>query len=398
LKRYAEVLRVPHVAALVASTLVTRLPIAINGLALVLFLRHQTGSFAVAGAVVGGLAAGSAIGAPVNGRLVDRAGVRVLLPVAAVHAASLGLLVLGAKAAVPVVLLVACGVAAGASVPPASSVQRSLWPALLRGRPELQQAAYAMDSVGIEVLFVCGPLLTALIATVASPEAALGVSAAAVLAGTALFVVQPPVRAATAARGTGRGPITGALRSPGVLTLALSSVPPGIGLGICEVALPAFSLDHGTAARAALLFAVWSLGSVAGGLVYGAMRRPHLQRTHIAVTLLLPLSLLPLAAAPSIPAMALLLLPAGAFVAPLLATRNEMIGWVAPPDARTEAYAWPQTAFLGGLGVGAAAAGGIVEASGPPLAFLVAAAIAATGAVIAVARRGTVRAPRSYPV
>jgi MFS family permease len=397
MRRYAEVLRVPHVAPLVLATLLARLPIGVNGLALVLFLRHQTGSFTVAGVVVGGLAAGAGIGAPVNGRLVDRLGPRVLLPVAAVHAATLGLLVLAAKAGAPVPVLVLGGVVAGASVPPTSSVQRTLWPELLRGRPELQQAAYAMDSVGIELLFVTGPLVTALMTAVASPEAALGLSAVAVLAGTAWFVVQPPLHVARPG-GRTRARITGALRSPGVLTLALSSIPPGIGLGICEVALPAFSVDHGAAEHAGLLLAVWSTGSVLGGLVYGAMRRPRLQRTHIAVTVLLPLSLLPLAVAPSIPVMAALVLPAGAFIAPLLATRNELIGWVAPPDARTEAYTWPQTAFVGGLSIGAASAGAIVEASGPTPAFLLAGAVAALGAVIAVARRGTVTAPRSYPV
>jgi predicted MFS family arabinose efflux permease len=311
----------------------------------------------------------------------------------------LGLLVLGAKSGVPAPGLVVLGLLAGASVPPTSSVLRSLWPQLLRGRPDLQQAAFAMDSIGIELLFVSGPLLTALVSTIASPEAALGLSAVAVLAGTAWFVVQPPLRAAhAAAAGRSRGRLTGALRSPGVLTLALSSIPPGIGLGICEVALPAFSVDHGAAERAGLLLAVWSLGSVAGGLVYGAMRRPQLQRTHLAVTVLLPLSLLPLAAAPSIPVMAALVLPAGLFIAPLLATRNELIGWVAPPDARTEAYTWPQTAFVSGLAIGAAAAGAIVETSGPALAFLVAGGVAGAGAVIAVARRRTVVAPRSYPV
>ena len=49
MKRYAEVLRVPHVAALIASTLLARFPIGINALALILYLREQTGSYAVAG-------------------------------------------------------------------------------------------------------------------------------------------------------------------------------------------------------------------------------------------------------------------------------------------------------------------------------------------------------------
>jgi MFS family permease len=397
-KRYGELLRVPHVAALVASTLLARLPIGINALAVVLFLRHETGSFAVAGGVAGGLAAGAGLGAPVIGRLVDRLGARVLLPLAGTHAVVLGLLVAGGKAGAPAAALVAAGLVAGASVPPTSSVQRTLWPLLLGERTDLRQAAFALDSVGIEMLFIAGPLLTGVIAAVASPEAALGVSAAAVLGGTIAFLAQPVVREAVRGSDGGKRDLAGALRSAGVRTIVFTSIPPGIGLGMCEVALPAFSYDHGAAQRAGLLLAMWSAGSAVGGIVYGAMHRPDLQRVHIAVSVLLPLTLIPLAVAPSLGAMALLVIPAGVFIAPLLATRNEMIGWVAPPDARTEAYTWPQTAFVGGIAIGAALAGAIVEAAGPSPAFLVAAAVAALGALLAIARRRTLAPPRSYAV
>jgi predicted MFS family arabinose efflux permease len=234
---------------------------------------------------------------------------------------------------------------------------------------------------------------------VLAPAAALAVSAVSVLAGTVAFVLQPAVRGQVGApRAEGAGRLTGALRSPGVLTLALTSVPPGIGLGICEVALPAFSDAHGAAQRAGLLLAVWSVASAVGGIVYGVMRRPPLERAHIAVSVLLPLSLLPLAAAPSLGVMALLVIPAGMFIAPMLATRNELVGRVAPPGARTEAFTWPQTAFVAGIALGSGLAGAIVELSGPAPAFLVAGGVAALGAVIAVARRSTVAPPRSYPV
>jgi MFS family permease len=396
-RRYGELLRVPHIGALLAATLLSRFPIGINALAIVLFLRNETGSFAVAGVVAGAIAGGSALGAPVAGRLVDRVGAGILLPVAVVHAVFLGVLVVGGKAGAHPLLLFLAGLVAGAALPPTSSVQRLLWPSLLRERPELQQTAYALDSVTIELLFVAGPLLTGLITALAAPEWALAVSAVAAVAGTAGFVAQPPVRAVRGNRQSG-GPLAGALRSPGVLTLVLTSVPAGVALGMCEVAVPAFSHAHGAAERAGLLLAVWSAGSAVGGLVYGAMRRPPLLRAHIVVTALLPVSLLPLAFAPGVGAMALLVIPAGLFVAPLLATRNELIGWVAPPDALTEAYTWPQTAFVGGIAIGAALAGAIVEASGSTLAFLVATAIAAVGTVVAVARRHTVATPVSYSV
>jgi MFS family permease len=97
-----------------------------------------------------------------------------------------------------------------------------------------------------------------------------------------------------------------------------------------------------------------------------------------------------MAAAPSVPVMALLVIPAGLFVAPLLATRNELIGWVAPEGARTEAYTWPVTAFVGGIAIGSALAGTIVEQASWRTAFLTAGAFAFIGTLIAVGRRRTV--------
>jgi MFS family permease len=395
-KRYAAVLRAPHVAALIAATLLARFPIGINALAIVLYLRAERGSFAIAGAVAGALAAGSGIGAPIQGRLVDRFGQRrVLVPLGLVHAAALGAIVATAEAGAPVAVLVACGLIAGFAIPPTSSVLRSMWPTLLHDRRELIPAAYALDSVMIELIFVIGPLLTALIATVLSPPAALIVSAVSVVIGTVTFTALPPSRAMEPDPNRVRAGWLGALSSPGVRTLVLTSLPAGVGIGICEVAIPAFSDEMGAAATAGILLALWSIGSAAGGLAYGALtNRPPLQRVHLVVTAALPVSLLPMAAAPSVAVMALIVIPAGMFIAPLLATRNELIGWVAPEGSRTEAYTWPVTAFVGGIAIGSALAGTIVEQASWRTAFLVAAAFAAGGTVVAVSRRRTVTEPQ----
>jgi MFS family permease len=394
-RRYAEVLRVPHVAALVGATLLARFPIGINALAVILYLRERTGSFAVAGVVAGSLAAGSGVGAPVQGRLVDTLGQRrVLPPLALVHAAALGLLVLTAEAGAPTAVLVLFGLLAGFAIPPTSSVLRSMWPTLLRDRPELIQPAYALDSVLIELIFILGPLLTALLTAVLAPQVALIVSAGSVIAGTLIFTALPPSRAWRPEHDASGASRWGALASPGVRSMVLISLPAGIGIGICEVAIPAFSDAIGSKELAGVLLAVWSAGSAAGGLIYGSLaRRPPLDRVHQAVAILLALSLLPMAAATSFAVMLLLVIPAGAFIAPLLATRNELIGRVAPAGARTEAYTWPVTAFVGGISLGSALAGLLVEGPGWSFAFVVASGFAAVGALLVFVRRSTFAAP-----
>jgi predicted MFS family arabinose efflux permease len=127
-----------------------------------------------------------------------------------------------------------------------------------------------------------------------------------------------------------------------------------------------------------------------GGLVYGARAAEmRLSRVHVMVALLLPASFLPLLVAGPVWTMALLVVPAGLLIAPLIASRNELAGAVAPADSETEAYAWPVTALVGGVALGAAAAGGVVEASGWRAAVVCGAAAAALGAVISLARRAT---------
>jgi MFS family permease len=238
------------------------------------------------------------------------------------------------------------------------------------------------------MILITGPLVVGLIAALASPADALAISAACVLVGTALFTTRPVL-------GRERPPRTvhgaGALSSPGVRAILMSTLPAGIGVGTCQVGLPAFAHAAGVPGAAGPLMAVFSLGSASGALLYGALpNRRSLHAAHLFVALALPFGILALAAPSTVAAMAPLVLIAGACVAPLVATRNELVGGVAPPDARTEAYTWPVTAFVGGIAIGQALAGSLAEGPGWRYAFLVGAGFAALGALIAVARRGTV--------
>jgi MFS family permease len=122
-------------APLFAATVLARLPIGINGLAVVLFLRAQTGSFAVAGAAAGALALGSGIGAPVAARLIDALGPRILLALAGGHAAALVTLVSLGAANAPAPALVGVSGVAGVLLPPVSSVMRTLYPRVLGHSP-----------------------------------------------------------------------------------------------------------------------------------------------------------------------------------------------------------------------------------------------------------------------
>lgn len=371
------------------SALVARVPITISGLAIVLFLEAETGSYSVAGAVAGAMSLGTGVFAPLMGRLVDRQGTRVLLPLAVGNAAALlGLVTLG-EAGAPAGALFGIALLAGALYPPNPSVLRGRFPELLRDRPALISTAYALDSVLLELTFVLGPLLVAVIVAVFAAELALVVSAVAVVVGTALFTALLP-RKAVDAGGSRRGGLLGPLREPGIQTLVVTMFPVGFAIGAIEVVMPAFAEAEGSGHLAGVLLATWSFGSAAGGLVYGARSWPvAVGALHLRITLLLPLAFAVPLAAGSIPLMAALLLPAGVLIAPMIATRNELASAAAPPGTQTEALTWPLTALLSGLSLGAAVSGALIDAADWHAAVLAAVGAAAVGAAIGGLRRRT---------
>lgn len=389
---YLAVLRAGRIGWLQLATLVARLPVAINGLALVLFIRDEGGSFGLAGAAAGGMALGIGLGAPLAGRWVDRRGAGAIVALAAAHAAGLIALILLVRSGAPAAALVAASLASGVAFPPTPSVLRARFPDLLRDRPELLAPAYALDSVLLEVSFVTAPLVVALLVAVIGPPAALAASAVVVLAGNAAFLALLPSDGAPRAR-RAAGDLLGALRSPGIRALVITMLPVGFGIGAVEVAIPAFSEAHGHRDLAGLLFATWSVGSAIGGFVYGIRpRATPVARAHLLFTALLPLGYLPALFAPSMLAMALLIVPAGVCIAPLIATRNQLASAVAPPGAAIEALTWPLTTLVGGIALGAAAGGALADAEGWRAVFVAAVVAGAAGAAVAASRRGTLQA------
>jgi predicted MFS family arabinose efflux permease len=244
----------------------------------------------------------------------------------------------------------------------------------------------------LELTFVCAPLVVVAAIALLGPGAALAVSAVTVVLGVSAFVWLLPADG-PAGHHHGDAGLLGVLRAPGIRTLVMTMLPVGFAIGALEVAVPAFSHEESQTELAGVLLATWSLGSALGGFVYGArVRRSPLPLVHLRLTMLLPLGFAPLLLAPSMTAMALLLVPAGVFIAPIIATRNELASQAAPPGTKTEALTWPLTALVGGIALGAAVGGGLIDASGWHAAALAAVLSAATGALVATARRETLHA------
>jgi MFS family permease len=372
---WARVVSAPQVAALAAASVVARLPFGMSGVAVVIFVHARTGSFGIAGLVTGFYTLAFALAGPLLGRQVDRRGPRtVLVPASVLCALALVATVAvgeGSAATVPLVLTAA---AAGASMPPISGVLRRTWPALIP-REELT-TAYLFDSVLIEVVFVCGPLLTGLLAATVSPASPLLVGAGLVLVGTAWFLLVPVVRAEvpTGIRHHSRA---GALSAPAIRFVTLTGLPIGASFGALDVALPAFGASHGSSALGGLFAASLSLGSMLGAVLFSvaAPRLGNLRRASLRLAVAQPLVIAPLLLAPTSVVLVFLALLAGSFAAPMVTLRSRVAELTMPPGTGTETFTWLLLAVMVGASASAAAAGPLIELGGWRIGVLLAVAV-----------------------
>jgi MFS family permease len=387
--RYGEVLRGRGTAVPLVASIVGRLSLGMTTLALLLLVRDTSGSYASAGMVCASYAFAFGLLGPSRARAADRSGpVRALLATAVVHPVALAVLVALAVADAPTWALLPPAVLGGASVPPHGPVMRALWGSLLDG--PLRATAYSLESVVVELCFVIGPLLTALLAALVHPGAAVLAAAALALAGALWMVTAPAVRDVVPHE-TPHASRVGPLVSPAVRALLLTVVGIGIGFGAIEVAMPAYAESEGARpAAAGLLLAVWAAGSICGGLVYGGLHlsTPHRRQLPFLVAALAVGSALPLVATGPV-AMSVALFAYGLTIAPFGACNSVLLGEAAPPGTTTEAFAWSSSMIFGGAALGSAVAGVLVDRSGPVAALLVTAAagvLALLAALAGVAR------------
>ena len=268
LGRYRSFLRLPDVARLLVTALITRLPIASLTLAMLMHVRALTGSFSEAGLTVGVDLAASAIAAPVLGRIIDRRGPRaVMLVTGIVCPLALLFILLADTLALSVAGLVAAAAIAGAFAPPITVLTRTVW----RYRfddPGERKTAFALDAVLIELAFTVGPMLVALLLAVASPRAAFAAAFVLVALAVPIFAWSPALKYWRHQPGVERR-LLGPLADPRLLAVYAVTFLLMFSLGLLEIGYAGFATAAAMPAFAGILIAVNSIGSGAGGLLYG---------------------------------------------------------------------------------------------------------------------------------
>jgi len=377
-EKYRQVLNVPGVLGLQVLATLARIPAASAGLVLTLHVVGPLGrTYAQAGIVAAAVTLGGAIGAPWRGRAVDRFGLRLaVMPSILVEA-----VVWGLAPHVSYGALIVLAVIGGLLGLPIFSVVRQSLTALVP--IDQRRTALALDSVTTELSFIIGPATIVVLATQISTMVAMWtVGACMVAAGIALVVRNPPTRSAadlqsvadsTAVPVRDRHLLTSrSLVAVLAITIAATIVLSGTDIGVVATLR---ALDRTTFIGIAVV--AWCSGSIVGGLVYGGLHR-SIPPWVLLLGLCLLTVIVGFAREPW--QLAVLLIPAGALVAPLITSTVEGVARVVPERRRGEAMGWHGSALTIGVAAGSPLTGAVIDATAPWVGFV---AIGALGVFLA---------------
>ena len=369
-RKYVEFVRQPDVARLLVVALLSRMPIGMVGFSMLMFLRESLGNFALAGTAVGINFLSLAIAAPIQGRLIDRYGPgRLLAVTGVVQPLALGAILFSATEGYPFAVVVVCAAVAGIFASPITTVTRTMWRHRF-DREDDRRTAFALDAVTIELNFTLGPAIIAGMLAAYSARAAFGLAIGTVVAAMAIYLGSGTLAHFKRVANDGPRHLLGPLTDPRLLLIFAATFGLTLCFGLLEVGYPAFATALTMPALGGILLAVNSLGSAAGGMLYGGMhfRAPVERQFTVAMALMaIPLFLHALWLQPLV--FGVVAFFAGALIAPSITAQAVLVSRLAPARYATEAFTWSSTFIVSGIGAGVAVGGHLVETTGLRTAF-----------------------------
>lgn len=364
---YRQVFATPGLRSLLVIGLLAKIPAL--GLPSVLLLHVVDGldlGFGPGSVVSAAWTTGVGIGAPFQGRALDRYGLRPLFAVVIVAQAAFW----GCAHLLSYPLLMVATLVAGLLSVPAFTVVRLALASMVTD--EIRHTAYVTDSITTDIAYMAGPSLGILLVAQTSPAVAFVVMGTLILlSGFGYVLVNPPLRAAAGAPRAG-GWLSARLLAVLAVTIAVTMAVIGL-----EVAAIGTLESLGQLEWSWVFLVVCGIGSILGGLGYGAMSRPP---GAAIVTIGLGLAVMPMGLAGHWVWLSVLALPGNFLVAPALSATAAEVSRIVPEGSRGVAMGAYASALMIGSVAGAPVAGVALDTGGPAAAF---AAVGAVSALIA---------------
>lgn len=381
MSNYSDLLKTPGVARIISAQLVARFPFGMLSLAFLLHIEQITGSYGAAGLVLAATSVGQAIAGPLTSRFMGRWGMRPVITATLIFCVAMVTIIAVVPMSVPMYMIV--GALSGLSMPPIQPAVRTIYPKMVNSRQ--LTPLFSLDATAQEIIWVVGPVVTTFVSTQIGTVWGILLAVFFMVGGGIWFLASPELGRVRIPRSKRK--LGAVLRRPPVLLAT------GVGfllVGACaavEAAVVA-TFGHG-GAEAGIVLAIFSIGSIAGGLGMGHV---PIGPWSTARRMLIVFVGMGLAAA----VMALstnnevfwwlsgALFIAGIGIAPALAVLFGIVSASVKFSDTAEAYGWVGTGQLIGAALGSAAAGFLIDSSGAVGGFIAAGVFAFVGVIVPV--------------
>ncbi|GGD79940.1 MFS transporter [Microbacterium murale] len=359
---------------------VARLPFAMMVVGVLTVAVSARGSLSLGGLTSAAVGIGTACFGPLLGAAADRFGQRfVLLALAIANATMLVVftIVIYSAAADLVVLIAAFGI--GATAPQVAPMSRSRLVTIISERmPEPVRArtlsgTMAYESAADETVFVFGPFIVGVLASLIAPWAPLVGAAVLTVLFVGAFALHPSGRHVSSHRDAdGRAPsrVTELFR-PELLVIVAGILGVGIFFGTMLTSLTSFMADRGVPEQAGLLYGVMGVGSAILALgVAWLPPRFSLRARWLVFSGTLLLGSLLLALVDTTAGMTAALAIMGIGIGPTLVTQFSFGAARSPLGRTATVMTMLGSGVIVGQSIGAAVAGEIAESAGTSSALL----------------------------
>lgn len=372
---------------------IARLPFAMMVVGVLTVAVTARDSLTLGGLTSAAVGIGTACIGPLLGAAADRYGQRpVLLTIAIANAAALVLFTIAASSGVSDAVLLLAAFAIGATAPQVAPLSRSRLVTMITERmPDSRHSrvigsTMAYESAADETVFVFGPFLVGLLATLIAPWAPLVIAAGLTVVFVGAFALHPSGMRLSAARsgdGSALAPARELFRLR-LLVVVAGMLGVGFFFGAMLTSLTSFMADRGAPEQAGLLYGVMGIGSAV--LALGVALLPPrftLRWRWLAFSGILFAGTLLLIAVRDVPGMSLALALMGIGIGPTLVTQYSFGAANSPVGRSATVMTMLGSAVILGQSAGAAITGWAADGPGTATALfmptLAAAVVVAAG-------------------
>lgn len=353
-----------------------RAPYAMLPLGLMTAFTASTGDLAIGGLATGAFSIATACCSPLIGRASDIWGQRrVLLTLIPLN--SLGILSLFWAATTGLsgpLLFVLCALT-GMTVVPVGSFTRARWVSANAG-PKILSAAFSYESMADEFVFVLGPALVGVAASMAHPSSPLFLSFALMLLAGIPFALSSPRTDETPVKL--KGDSATPVKHPSIAKVLWAVLPAiaalvsvGVFFGSAQAGTTARADLAGVGSQAGLIYAVMGVGSAIAALLVVVLPAAfRLSARFIVFSLGMGITITWVAFVEGIASTTWILALAGIFIGPTLVTAFSAAEGLAPAGGTAVAMTLMSSSVTVGVSIGSALGGSLAQDLGATASYL----------------------------